>query len=98
MRPSLGADTYVKYFLPEVNKQFDSDANFFYIPDMDTEKTAIERAIEIAGGPSALARAVGVLPSNIAYWKNVSIPPRRAIQIEEATGVSRSELRPDLWQ
>lgn len=56
---------------------------------------ALERAIEAAGGVRALARAVGVSQPAISTWKRV--PADRVLSVEALTGVSRSELRPDLY-
>ena len=56
---------------------------------------ALERAIEAAGGVRALARAVGVSQPAISTWKRV--PADRVLSIEALTGVSRRELRPDLY-
>ncbi len=48
-----------------------------------------------AGGVSALARQIGVSQPAVSGWKRV--PPDRVIAIEAATGVPRTELRPDLY-
>lgn len=64
--------------------------------------TAIQKASEIVGGKSALARLVGVRPPTVQQWANGSRPvaPDRCIDIERVTGgaVTRSDLRPDDWQ
>ncbi len=59
--------------------------------------SALERAIEAAGGTAALARTINVTPQAISQWKQV--PAERVIAVEAATGeaVSRQELRPDLY-
>lgn len=57
---------------------------------------AIERAIEIAGGPTALARSIGGLTSQaVSQWKKC--PPDRALDVERITGVSRHELCPEVF-
>lgn len=60
-------------------------------------KSPLDCAIEIVGGPAALARAIGVSPQAISQWKRA--PIRRVLDIEKATGakVTRSELRPDIY-
>jgi DNA-binding transcriptional regulator YdaS (Cro superfamily) len=61
---------------------------------------ALLRAIELAGSQSELARRIGAQQSTVWYWLYLSdkgVPPEAAIKIEQATGVSRHELRPDLW-
>jgi len=52
-------------------------------------------AIEAAGGPSALAGMIGVVPSAITQWKKV--PAERAMAVASATKLSLHDLRPDLW-
>lgn len=63
---------------------------------MDRDK-ALTRAIEAAGGVSALATALGIAPPAVSQWKRC--PPLRVIEVEALTGgaVTRSELRPDLY-
>lgn len=63
---------------------------------------ALERAIESAGGPVALARFITeqfepISAQAICGW--VRCPPRRVLQVEQAPGctVTRYELRPDLY-
>jgi DNA-binding transcriptional regulator YdaS (Cro superfamily) len=65
---------------------------------MDTE--ALERAVELAGGQKPLADLIGTTQPNIWYWLNKSkrgVPSEYAAAIEEATGVTRHELRPDIF-
>lgn len=62
--------------------------------------SAIQRAVDIAGSQSALARAIGVTPQ--AVQKMVAtgaVPAKQAIPIEQAVDgrVTRHELRPDLY-
>jgi hypothetical protein len=62
--------------------------------------SGLRRAIEIAGGQTALAAAIGVRQSHISYWllkSESGVPAERALDIERATGVGRHELRPDLF-
>ena len=58
-------------------------------------KRALKRAIAAAGGQIALSKAIGVTPSAVSQWDEV--PPLRVIAVERISGVSRSELRPDLY-
>ena len=64
-------------------------------PTMDDRKEALERAIKRAGGVAALAAPLGITAQAVSQWDEV--PPLRVIAVERATGVSRSELRPDLY-
>jgi DNA-binding transcriptional regulator YdaS (Cro superfamily) len=58
----------------------------------DTPK---DQAVSEAKGASQLAKLIGVTRSAISQWKRV--PAERVLQVEKATGVSRHELRPDLY-
>lgn len=61
-------------------------------------QTAIQRAVEIAGNQSALARALEVTPQAVQQWVDEDrVPARRCRPIEEITGVSVHELRPDIF-
>lgn len=58
-------------------------------------KSPLERAKEGAGGQAALAKALGLSAQAISQWEKV--PPLRVLDVERASGVSRHELRPDLY-
>ncbi|WJM93420.1 YdaS family helix-turn-helix protein [Pseudomonas brenneri] len=56
------------------------------------------RAAKIAGGQSALARVLGCTPQAVqSMCASGNVPAARVLAIEKATGVSRHELRPDLY-
>lgn len=61
----------------------------------------VEKAAEIVGGASSLARIAGVKPPTVQQWlKNERpVPAGRCSAIESATGgvVSRRDLRPNDW-
>jgi DNA-binding transcriptional regulator YdaS (Cro superfamily) len=60
----------------------------------------LQRAISIAGSQSELARRIGVTQAHVWQWLHRSkgkVPGQYVIPIEKATGVSRHELRPDLY-
>jgi DNA-binding transcriptional regulator YdaS (Cro superfamily) len=57
--------------------------------------SALQEAVRRKGSVSALARAIGVRPQAISQWDRV--PADRVIAVEKETGVSRHELRPDLY-
>lgn len=52
-------------------------------------------ALIAAGGPTALAKKLNVVPSAITQWRRV--PAERAMAVAEATEVPLHVLRPDLW-
>ena len=61
-------------------------------------KTPLERAIEKAGGQTKLARDIGTTQQGIYYWlKKNKVPAEFCPKIEEATGISKHELRPDIF-
>ena len=55
----------------------------------------LDRAITAAGGMRSLARTLGVSQPAISGWKR--IPADRVLSVETATGVPRTDLRPDLY-
>jgi DNA-binding transcriptional regulator YdaS (Cro superfamily) len=59
--------------------------------------TALARAIELVGGPAALARTLGITSQAISQWERV--PVERAFEVERATGgkITAEELRPDFF-
>lgn len=65
---------------------------------------ALERAIEIVEGQSALARAIGdpIQQGHVWYWlreKGGEVPAEHCAAIERATDgkVTRQDLRPDIF-
>lgn len=63
-------------------------------------KTALEKAIKIAGSAGVLAQHLGVSSQAIHSWKvdlDSRVPKGRVIQVYIATGVTPHELRPDLY-
>jgi DNA-binding transcriptional regulator YdaS (Cro superfamily) len=61
---------------------------------------ALKRACELAGGQKPLADRIGTTQSQVWYWLERSkrgVPAEFVLLIEREVGVSRSELRPDLW-
>jgi DNA-binding transcriptional regulator YdaS (Cro superfamily) len=61
-------------------------------------ETSIKKAVSAAGGQSALARALGVSPQAVQQWVFAGrVSHKKVIDVEKASGVSRFELRPDLY-
>ena len=60
---------------------------------------ALRRAVELAGSQSALARIVGVSQQAVFKWirRGKQLPPEHVLAVEAATGVSRYDLRPDIY-
>ena len=67
-------------------------------------KVAFERAIVLAKGQSAMARVLSVpgkpvTQQRLWHWLKVKgvCPAEYVLRVEAATGVSRHELRPDVF-
>lgn len=61
----------------------------------ETREDGLKRAIEAAGGVSALARGLGISQPSVSTWRR--IPSDRVLAVEGVTGVRREVLRPDLY-
>lgn len=59
--------------------------------------TAIEKAIKAVGGVTTLAGLLKSTPQTVVHWRKRGIPAKRVLDVERATGVSRYELRPDIY-
>ena len=55
----------------------------------------LSAAIERADSMTSLAESVGVSLSALSQWQRV--PAERVLRVEQATGVPRHKLRPDLY-
>lgn len=66
--------------------------------DENAPATALDRAIKQAGHQAALAEKIGVTQQTISYWRSKGrIPAEKVVEVEAATGISRHELRPDIF-
>lgn len=60
--------------------------------------SVLRKAVKIAGSQTALAAMIGKTQGHISKWlERGYIPPDAVLAIERATGISRRELRPDLY-
>ena len=60
--------------------------------------TALQDAVIKAGGQTALARAIGKTQGHVSQWiRREYVPAELVLKIEVATGVSRHDLRPDIY-
>lgn len=58
----------------------------------------MQKAASAAGGNSALAREFGISPQAVQQWCASGRPPaERVLDVERITGVSRHDLRPDIY-
>jgi DNA-binding transcriptional regulator YdaS (Cro superfamily) len=63
-------------------------------------KSALRRACDAAGGQKSLAARIGTTQSLVWYWLARSkrgVPGEYVLPIEAATGISRHDLRPDIY-
>ena len=62
------------------------------------KKTPLDLAIERIGSQQALADALEIKSPSITDWhRRGRVPAERCIAIERLTGVSRHDLRPDVF-
>lgn len=58
----------------------------------------LKQAAQAIGSYKALARAIGVKQSTVGMWETRGrIPAEYCLAIEQATGVSRYDQRPDVF-
>jgi len=68
------------------------------MPDAPTPYEALQQAVETAGSQSALARVCGVGQPAVWKWLQVKrLPAEYVLSIETALGISRHDLRPDIY-
>lgn len=62
-------------------------------------KTPLERAVDKVGGQSAFARLHGVSQPSVWAWikQHKPLPAEYVLETEKVTGISRHELRPDIY-
>ncbi|WP_275790493.1 helix-turn-helix domain-containing protein [Pararhizobium gei] len=61
---------------------------------------ALNKALEAAGGQTALAALLEVSQQRVWGWVHKSskgLPAEYVLAVEKATGVSRHDLRPDVY-
>jgi DNA-binding transcriptional regulator YdaS (Cro superfamily) len=56
---------------------------------------ALALAIQAAGGVKALGHMLGISHQAVGQWR--ICPPRRVLEVERASGISRFDLRPDIY-
>lgn len=66
---------------------------------MNKSTQYLKKAIEIAGNQTALAKTLGVHQTTVSSWlnRNRKIPAEYVLVIEKSVGVSRHDLRPDIY-
>ncbi|KQS50949.1 transcriptional regulator [Sphingomonas sp. Leaf198] len=68
-------------------------------PTPRSSHDALRRAVEAMGSQSAVARLLGVSQPSVWKWlsKAKALPAEHVLAIEAATGISKHELRPDIY-
>lgn len=61
--------------------------------------TPLAQAVRIAGSQSAFGRMIGRSQASVHDWlrKKMPLPAEHVLKVEAETGVSRHDLRPDLY-
>ena len=61
--------------------------------------SALARAVRAAGSQSAFGRLIGKRQSHVFYWLNEAkqLPAEHVLTVERETGISRHDLRPDVY-
>jgi DNA-binding transcriptional regulator YdaS (Cro superfamily) len=59
--------------------------------------TAIQLAIDAAGGVAQLAKLCEVSYEAVRKWREKGLPAERVLEVERHTRVSRHDLRPDIY-
>lgn len=63
-----------------------------------TNKDSLKKAISLAGGQRRLAAALGIKQPSISEWlRRGQIPVERVARVTQVTGMTREELRPDIF-
>ena len=67
--------------------------------DSTMQFAALREAVRRAGSQAAVARACGVSTTAVWKWVTMSrqVPAEFVLRVEDLTGVSRHELRPDIY-
>lgn len=72
------------------------NADILHISGM-SHCTPVEKAIAAAGGEAEFLDRLSISRRTLFYWKADGIPPVRLAAVIRATGLTASDLRPDLF-
>ncbi|ODU71375.1 MAG: hypothetical protein ABT11_04205 [Novosphingobium sp. SCN 66-18] len=66
---------------------------------IDSPESALRDAVARIGSQGAMARLCGVRQPSVWKWINraKALPAEHVLKVEQATGVSRHDLRPDIY-
>ncbi len=71
------------------------NADILQINAMPKYDSALAKVLEIAGGPTRVARHLGIVASAVTQWSRV--PARHVPRLEALTGLPGRVIRPDLY-
>lgn len=62
-------------------------------------KSVLAEAVRAAGNQTAFGRLIGKRQSSVREWlvNDRPLPAEHVLKVEEATGISRHRLRPDIY-
>lgn len=71
-------------------------ANLWLTPQMtDETQTILKYILETRGGPAGLASKLKLSKQAVGKWK--CVPHKRVLDVEKITGISRHDIRPDIY-
>ena len=61
------------------------------------QETPLAQAVRIAGGPTSMAKALGLSGHAVIYqWQQTRVPAEHCPNVEALTGITCEALRPDV--
>lgn len=65
----------------------------------NTPQEALQSAIDALGSQAAMSRLCGVSQPSVFKWlkRSKPLPAEHVLKVEAATGISRHDLRPDIY-
>lgn len=70
-----------------------------FTPAFSDPHDALVAAVEHVGTQAAMAQLLGISQPSVWKWLNKKrpLPPEHVLTVEAATGISRHDLRPDIY-
>lgn len=66
---------------------------------LESTTAALRAAVDCVGSQSAMGRLLGLSQASVSKWVRLKkpLPAEHVLTVERATGISRHDLRPDLY-
>lgn len=64
---------------------------------MDIKDNGLHVVLKRVGSVAALAQVCGVNRTRLYYWLRVGVPLNRVVEVSRRTGISKAQLRPDVF-